>query len=113
MKTLGALGAIAALILLAPLAGCGTTDLFGKYDLPESANVAEADWPRLIDVPSAPPAGEYNDAAPDPARGAEVIRELSSAAADARARAIDLGGLAPAETDREDSGSDPASANLR
>ena len=79
MKTSGAVRPIIVMLVMAFLpAGCGTVALFGEYDIPESADVAEADWPRLADIPPAPSAGTYGEAAPDPAQGAAVARELGS-----------------------------------
>lgn len=81
---------VAALFGAAALAGCGTVELFGKYDLPESPEVAAAPWPRLVDVPPAPPAGDYTAAVPDPAEGALAQTDLGAAAAGANARAAAL-----------------------
>ena len=81
---------VAALGLTVVLAGCGTVELFGQYDLPESPEVAAAPWPRLIDTPSAPPVGTYSAAVPDPAEGALAQGELGAVAAAARARAAEL-----------------------
>jgi hypothetical protein len=81
---------VAAATLLAGLAGCGTVELFGKYDLPESPEVAAAPWPRLVDTPAAPPVGVYTDEVPDPAEGVLAESDLGTAAASANARAADL-----------------------
>ena len=92
--------ALAALVLPLMLANCGTVDLFGQYDLPESAEVSETEWPRLVDVPEAPPIGEYSDAAPDPAIGTALIVDLGSAASDASARAGALSAPVLSEADK-------------
>jgi len=83
-------GPIAAVILSAALAGCGSTALFGKYPEVESPEVADAPWPRLVDTPEAPPPGRYTPAVPDPARGyaAEIALGAAARAAGARAAAI-------------------------
>ncbi|MEM7745465.1 MAG: hypothetical protein AAF409_17320 [Pseudomonadota bacterium] len=65
------------LALCLALAGCGTVELFGRYDLPEKPGTAEAPWPRLVDVPSAPPVGTYTAAVPDPAEGVAAQQDLS------------------------------------
>lgn len=67
-------GFLAATLLAVALAGCGGKGLFPTYDLPESPDVAEAPWPRLVDTPPAPPVG--SPGVPDPAEGAAVIAEL-------------------------------------
>ena len=81
---------VAAAVAMAALAGCGTVELFGKYDLPESPEVAAAPWPRLVDTPPAPPVGVYTAAVPDPAEGVLAQRDLAAAAAGANARAAEL-----------------------
>ena len=81
---------VAALAAAGLLSGCGTVGVFGKYDLPESPEVAGAPWPRLVDTPAAPPVGVYSAAVPDPAAGALTETELAAAAAEASARAATL-----------------------
>lgn len=81
------------------LAGCGTVEVFGKYDLPEDPSIETTPYPRLIDTPGAPAVGEYTAAAPDPARGAGVNRDLTTEAALASVRARELS--APILSDRE------------
>jgi hypothetical protein len=83
-------GVVAALAALGPLAGCGTVELFGKYDLPESPEVAAAPWPRLVDTPAVPRVGVYSAAVPDPAEGALAQTDLGAVAAGANARAAEL-----------------------
>ena len=82
----------ARLAVLMVLAGCGTVELFGRYDLPEGADVEAAPYPRLIDVPTAPQRGTYTAAVPDPAEGARTQADLSAAAAVAENVADDLSG---------------------
>jgi hypothetical protein len=82
--------ALAGLGALAGLAGCGTVELFGKYDLPESPEVAAAPWPRLVDTPDVPRVGVYSAAVPNPAEGAAAQTDLGAAAASANARAVEL-----------------------
>lgn len=72
------------------LAGCGTVDLFGEYDIPESPDVAAAPWPRLAEVPEAPPRGSYTAAVPDPAVGVMARADLGRVATRAAARAAVL-----------------------
>lgn len=79
--------AIVSLALAAALAGCGSARLFSGIDAPESADVAEAPWPRLVDTPQAPPPGSYTEDVPDPAVGVATVVELGEAARQARARA--------------------------
>lgn len=89
---------VLALAALAP-AGCGTAEILGAYDLPESEAVAASAYPRLADVPPAPPAGQHSDATPDPARGVATLSTLGerARAATARAKALEGGVLTPAE----------------
>lgn len=84
------------------LAGCGTVEIFGRYDLPESPEVANAPYPRLVDTPDAPPAGTYSAAVPDPAKGARAQTDLaaSSVHASARANALAEPVLTEAERNR-------------
>ncbi|MEM9060244.1 MAG: hypothetical protein AAGD13_07245 [Pseudomonadota bacterium] len=72
------------------LSGCGTVGLFGAYDLPQSPEVAEAAWPRLIDTPPAPAPGEFTARVPDPATGERTQTDLSVASAFAEERAAVL-----------------------
>lgn len=83
------------------LAGCGTVEVFGRYDLPEEPHVAEAPWPRLVDTPDAPPAGTYTAAAPDPARGDRANRDLKTAASVAAVRAELLSAPVIAKEDKQ------------
>ena len=71
------------------LGACGTSELFGVYDVPEAPGTAEAPWPRLVDTPDAPPPGTYTDAVPDPATGIATSTQLTlvSGAASSRAGA--------------------------
>src|SRR5690625_2253845 len=80
----------AALLAVLLLTGCGSIALFGKYDIPESPEVAAAPWPRLVDVPEALPAGSFGPSAPDPAIGLATEAALSRASAEARPRAATL-----------------------
>ncbi|MEM8699554.1 MAG: hypothetical protein AAGF44_10310, partial [Pseudomonadota bacterium] len=80
------------------LSGCGTAGLFSSYDLPEGEGVAEAPWPRLIDVPEATPPGTYSEDIPDPAIGIAAESSLRSAAADGARRAAQL--TSPVLSDR-------------
>lgn len=80
----------AALLAMLPLAGCGSIALFGKYDVPESPEVAAAPWPQLVDVPAALPPGSYGPSAPDPAIGVATQAALSRASAEAIPRATTL-----------------------
>jgi hypothetical protein len=82
------------------LSGCGTVGLFGKYEIAESADVAAAPWPRLVDVPEAPPVGEYTRDVPDPAEGVLVQADLTAAAASASARAAELSRPVISDTER-------------
>ena len=92
------LAAAAALAL--GLSGCGTVGLFGKYDLPESEGVEETPWPRLVDVPEAPPPGGYAEGVPDPAEGVAVQADLGPVARSSAARAEALEGAVLTEADR-------------
>ncbi|MFK7944266.1 MAG: hypothetical protein AB8B85_15320 [Paracoccaceae bacterium] len=97
-----ALRAIAGAGFLLSVASCGTVELFGQYDLPESAEVETAPYPRLVDVPSAPARGTYTAAVPDPLDGARAQADLSSSAVQSEQRANKLSGpvIPPAERER-------------
>lgn len=76
-----------ALLLLLPLAACGTGGLFGEYDVPEAPGTAEAPWPRLVDTPPGPAPGVYSAAVPDPAMGVLVESDLNQVSRAAGSRA--------------------------
>lgn len=80
-------GWIVCLIVLASLGACGSASLFRSYDVPESAGVQDAPWPRLVDVPSAPPPGDYSAAVPDPAQGVALETDFAEITDDAARRA--------------------------
>ena len=84
------------------LAGCGTVEVFGRYDLPESAEVEATPYPRLVDTPTAAARGEYSAAVPDPAAGARQQTDLSAEAvvANAQARALAEPVISPEERAR-------------
>ena len=71
----------AQIVALALLSGCGTVELFGKYDLPEGPDIESAPWPKLSDTPAAPPVGTYTDKVPDPATGIAIQIDLAAAGA--------------------------------
>jgi hypothetical protein len=83
MKRFGA-GLAAACLLALP--GCESFRLFQDYRAVESPEVADARWPRLVEVPEAPPPGAYGEGVPDPAEGVAVETELSAATASAGTR---------------------------
>lgn len=93
---------IVGLTVAAALAGCGTARLFSGLPAPESPDVAEAPWPRLVDTPAAPPPGTYTEAVPDPARGVATVVGLGEAAraATLRAEALEAPVLTEAERRR-------------
>lgn len=80
-----------AALALGLLTGCGTSELFGTYDLPESPDVAAAPWPRLVDTPTPLPQGSFGPGFPDPAQGVAVVSDLSAVAAVSAERAALLG----------------------
>jgi hypothetical protein len=82
------------------LAGCGTVGLFGTYEAPESEDVAAAPWPRLVDVPEAPPPGTHGPAVPDPAEGRRILEELGLRADLAGAEAARLSAPLLSEAER-------------
>jgi len=95
---------VAALALAGVVSGCGTVEIFGKYDLPEGEGVEAAPWPRLADTPNAPAQGEYTAQAPDPAVGERIQVDMAAAAvnAEAKAKAIEGPVIPPAERARID-----------
>ncbi|MEM7508718.1 MAG: hypothetical protein AAF415_18455 [Pseudomonadota bacterium] len=96
---MGGIRHIGMMALLLAVPACGTVDLFGSYDLPESEDVAEAPWPRLADVPEAPPPGSYSNQVPDPAKGFAILTDLGAAANSSGERATTL--AAPVLSDRD------------
>ncbi|MEM7499835.1 MAG: hypothetical protein AAF371_17820 [Pseudomonadota bacterium] len=94
------LAAVATAALLVGLSSCGTVELFGQYDVPEEPETAEAPWPRLVDVPAAPPLGSYSAAVPDPAQGVALQVELGAAASSQNAAAEALNRPVLSEADR-------------
>ncbi len=99
MKTFCCTAQFVAALLLS---GCGTVELFGTYDLPESAEVSAADYPRLVDTPENLTPGTYSAAVPDPADGAAAQTDLSARAiaAESRAQALAEPVLSDAERRR-------------
>ena len=91
---------VAAVLLVASLAGCGSAGLFRDFSVPESPSVEEAPWPRLVDTPAAPSVGTYTEDVPDPAIGVATVTQLSLAAEDAAARAEALKEPALTEAER-------------
>ncbi len=70
------------------LSGCGAGGaVFGGYDLPESPDVTDAEWPRLADAPEAVADGVYPPSAPNPVNGLVVVETLTAEAAASAARA--------------------------
>ncbi|MGF1445595.1 MAG: hypothetical protein ACFBRM_05275 [Pikeienuella sp.] len=89
MKRFGSGAAIAAaapLGLVFGLGGCDSFRLFNDYEVVESPSVAEAPWPRLVEVPETPPPGTFTADIPDPVVGIAVETELSVGAAGAGTR---------------------------
>lgn len=66
----------AAAVLVAGLSGCESFRLFNDYRTAESPSVEAAPYPRLIDVPQAPPKGQFSAAVPDPATGGRIESAL-------------------------------------
>lgn len=92
--------AIATAALPMLIASCGTVELFGLYDVPEQPETADAPWPRLVDVPEAPPVGSFTTEAPDPATGVALRVDLEAAAAQQNADARRLDAPVLTEADR-------------
>lgn len=86
--------------VLLVVASCGTVELFGQYDLPEGAEVADAPYPRLIDVPQAPEQGSYTASVPDPVQGARTQADLSAEAVVAERAAEELSGPVISEAEK-------------
>ena len=93
---------ICAALALGGCAGAEIGPRLGGYDLPRGAVARSADWPRLIDMPEAPPPGTFTQAAPDPATGSAEQARLTAEARRLRARAETLAEpvLSPAERAR-------------
>lgn len=93
---------ISAVFGLCACAGAEIGPRLGGYDIPHGAEVNEADWPLLIDVPEAPSPGTFTEAAPDPRAGAAEAARLRAEARRLRARAEALSEpvLSPAERAR-------------
>lgn len=87
-------------LALVIIPGCGTLGLFGTYDVPEGPGVAEVPYPRLVDVPDAPPPGTYTAEVPDPAEGVAVTVDLTATAQAQNAEATSVGAPVLSETER-------------
>ncbi|MEM6678417.1 MAG: hypothetical protein AAF675_11160 [Pseudomonadota bacterium] len=74
--------------------------LFGTYDVPEQPETAEAPYPRLVDVPTAPPPGSFTADAPDPSTGVALRVALGDEAAAQNEAARRLDGPVLTEADR-------------
>ncbi|MEO0623198.1 MAG: hypothetical protein AAF183_13320 [Pseudomonadota bacterium] len=94
-------GLISAALVLG-LGGCESFRLFNDYQAVESPEVETAEWPRLVDVPEAPPPGTYSAEVPDPVVGVAVDSELSAAAAEADAQRARASQPVLSETERDD-----------
>jgi len=70
----------AAMLAAALLSGCETFRVMNDYETAESPGVADSPWPRLVDVPAAPPPGSYTAAVPDPTTGEAVRAALAERA---------------------------------
>lgn len=86
-----------AMAVTAALAGCEGFRVMNDYETAESPDVAAAPWPRLVDVPQAPPPGSYSAAVPDPTRGEALRAALLAKARAAAIRREDLAGPVLAE----------------
>lgn len=89
----------AAMLVLA-LAGCEPFRLFNDYETAQSDDVAEAPWPRLVDVPRAPPPGQFGPGVPDPTTGAVLRAALAERARRAAERRTRLEGAVIDEASR-------------
>lgn len=91
---------ILAVPLLGFISGCTALSVLDRFDA--GAPPAAATYPRLVDVPAAPPPGAFSTAAPDPDVGRGVRDDLSVRAALQNERADRLGApeLSEAERDR-------------
>lgn len=67
-------------ILALMTAACGDPEIFDRVTAPESPGVAAAPYPKLAETPTAPPAGVYTAAAPDPAQGDAILIDLAAEA---------------------------------
>ncbi|MGF1551656.1 MAG: hypothetical protein ACFBWO_04030 [Paracoccaceae bacterium] len=86
----------ATIALVVSLPACETLDVFERF---EAGGASDAPYPRLVNVPAAPPPGSFSDAAPDPARGRAIRAELDPVAEAQNARAGAL--AAPVLTEAE------------
>lgn len=82
----------ACVLAVAGLAGCESVRVLNDYRVEESAEVAGAPWPRLVDVPAAPPPGRFGAGVPDPTTGAAIDAALAARAAAAERRRATLSG---------------------
>lgn len=78
--------AIIAVAATGLLVACGDRAIFDRVAPERSAAAATADWPRLADVPAAPPDGVFTPGSPDPAKGEAVQIDLAVAAENAERR---------------------------
>lgn len=82
---------IAACLAIAPLVACGDPEIFDRIGGPSDPNVAKTSWPKLAEIPEAPPLGVYSPAIPDPAIGEATQIELAVEAeiAETRRKAVE------------------------
>ena len=88
-------------LAVALLSGCETFRVMNDYETAESPGVADAPWPRLVDVPAAPPPGSYTAAVPDPTTGEAVRAALAERTRRAEGRRAAAGAAALDEADRD------------
>ena len=72
---------LSAGLLVTMVMGCGRAELAKSYDLPESPEVEDAPWPRLIDAPAPVSATGENPLAEILGKGDRINEELSAEAA--------------------------------
>ncbi|MEM8752572.1 MAG: hypothetical protein AAGF90_06320 [Pseudomonadota bacterium] len=77
---------IVTCIAIAPLVACADVAVFDVVGPAENPETASAPWPKLADVPPAPPQGVFTPGTPDPAAGEAVQIELAAEAENAEAR---------------------------
>lgn len=81
-----------ALMATGPLVACGDPDIFARVAPPATDEKRAAVWPKLAEIPPAPPKGVFTAAAPDPATGDAIQIDLAVAAEEAASRNVALSG---------------------
>ncbi|MEL6283604.1 MAG: hypothetical protein AAFQ73_12740 [Pseudomonadota bacterium] len=82
--------AMAAFLAVAPLSACAADQIISPLDLPESADVADAPWPKLIDAPQPVSQTGENSVEVYSLRGAAIVESAQLEAEEMRRKAEEI-----------------------